>query len=167
MFIRRFTFALLAVCLATSAFAQTDVTTSRIAGTVKDNNGGGLPGVTVEAKNQETGFDTNTTSGADGSYRLINLPTGKYTLAASLSGFNTVSRPNIELRLGTAPTINFTMQLSSVTETTITELITEVQKCGWSVPAIASRKCWIVGASGSHDPFVISESDLNAVEIIQ
>lgn len=108
---------ILALGLATTAWAQTDVTTSRIAGTVKDNNGQPLPGVTVEAKNQDTGFTTSSVSSPDGTYRLVNLPTGRYTIQASLSGFNTVSRPNIELRLGSAPTINFNLQLASVSET--------------------------------------------------
>jgi hypothetical protein len=108
---------LVALGLAATALAQTDVTTSRIAGTVKDNNGAPLPGVTVEAKNQDTGFATSSVTGTDGGYRLVNLPTGKYTLTASLGGFSTVSRPNIDLRLGSAPTVNFTMQLTAVAET--------------------------------------------------
>ena len=112
--------AAIAMCVfafAGVAFAQTDVTTSRISGVVADSSGAGLPGVTVEAKNQETGFAATAVSGDGGSYRLINLPTRKYTVQASLEGFNTVSRANVELRLGQAPTINFTMQLSTVSET--------------------------------------------------
>ena len=118
---RRLQSAAIAVCivlgLAGSALAQTDVTTARIAGVVKEASGSPLPGVTVEAKNQETGFTATAVSDKDGAYRLLNLTTGKYTLSASLSGFNTVSRPNIEVRLGTAPTVNFNMQLASVSET--------------------------------------------------
>jgi len=112
--------AAIAICLfafAGVAFAQTDVTTSRVAGVVSDQSGAPLPGVTVEAKNQDTGFASNTVSGADGAYRLVNLPTGNYTMQASLEGFNTVSRQNVVLRLGGSPTVNFTMQLSSVSET--------------------------------------------------
>ena len=113
MFMRRFTTALLVVVvglgLAASAIAQTDVTTSRIAGTVKQGDSP-LPGVTVEAKNQDTGFTTSAVSGSDGGFRLLNLPPGKYTITASLSGFNTVSRPNVELKLGSAPTINFSVR---------------------------------------------------------
>jgi hypothetical protein len=112
--------AAIAICLfafAGVAFAQTDVTTSRVAGVVSDQSGAPLPGVTVEAKNQDTGFASNTVSGADGAWRLINLPTGNYTLQASLEGFNTVSRPNVVLKLGGSPTVNFTMQLSNVSET--------------------------------------------------
>jgi outer membrane receptor protein involved in Fe transport len=112
--------AAFAICLfafAGVAFAQTDVTTSRVAGVVSDQSGAPLPGVTVEAKNQDTGFASSTVSGADGAYRLVNLPTGNYTMQASLEGFNTVSRPNVSLKLGGSPTVNFTMQLSSVSET--------------------------------------------------
>jgi hypothetical protein len=99
------------------AFAQTDVTTSRISGVVTDQSGAPLPGVTIEAKNQETGLTLSAVTDADGSYRLLNLPTGGYTVTASLSGFNTVQRPNIVLKLGSAPTISFQLGLSSVTET--------------------------------------------------
>jgi hypothetical protein len=84
---------------------------------VKDGSGTPLPGVTVEAKNQETGYVATGVTAPDGTFRLVNLPTGKYTLSASLSGFNTVARPNVEIRLGASPTINFTMQLASVSET--------------------------------------------------
>lgn len=119
--IRRFTTAAIALCLifgvAGSAPAQTDVTTSRMSGTVKDTTGAGLPGVTVEAKNQETGFGSNTTTDVDGSYRLLNLPTGRYTVTASLAGFNTVNRPDIVLKIGSSPTVDFTLQLSAVSET--------------------------------------------------
>lgn len=107
---------LLALALAAPAMAQTDVTTSRISGTVS-HDGSALPGVTVEAKNQDTGFAASAVSGPDGSYRVVNLPTGRYTLTATLSGFNRVSRPNLDLKLGSAPTVNFTLQMASVAET--------------------------------------------------
>ena len=104
-----------ALLFAFGLFAQTDVTTSRISGVVKESNGGALPGVTVEAKNTETGFTASAQSANDGAYRLINLPTGKYTISASLSGFNTVSRA-LMIEIGQAPTVNFTLALSTVSE---------------------------------------------------
>ncbi len=68
--------AILAFAFAGTAFAQTDVTTSRISGTAKDSEGGALPGVTVEGKNQETGLTANATTNSQGFYQLVNLPTG-------------------------------------------------------------------------------------------
>src|SRR5437763_3536849 len=85
----------LLLALAGAAFAQTDVTTSRISGTVKGGDGSPLPGVTVEATNQETGLKLTTVTDKDGFFRILNLPTGTYTVSASLEGFETSSRKDI------------------------------------------------------------------------
>jgi len=98
------------------ALAQTDVTTSRISGTVAGADGAPLPGVSVEATNQETDFKVAGVTDSQGFYRLLNLPTGTYRIGAALEGFNTATRPNVKLLLGSTPTINFTLQLSTVTE---------------------------------------------------
>ena len=43
-----------------AAWGQTDVTTTRISGTVSDAEGVALPGVTVAIKNNETGLSVST-----------------------------------------------------------------------------------------------------------
>jgi hypothetical protein len=108
--------AILLVGLATTSLAQTDVTTARISGTVKDVDGGMLPGVTVEAKNQDTGLVVRSVSDARGFFRILNLPPGTYTLSAELQGFATVSKADVRVLLGQAPTVDFTMQLAAATE---------------------------------------------------
>lgn len=107
----------LALGMVPGAEAQTDVTTSRISGTVQSNDGSPLPGVTVEAKNTETGLAVVDVSDGNGFYRLLNLPTGTYTVSASLDGFATAAAENIRLLLGSTPSINFTLQPASVAET--------------------------------------------------
>lgn len=109
--------AVLFLALAGGAAAQTDVTTSRISGVVNDGEGAGLPGVTVEARNSETGLTQTTVTNEDGFFRILNLPTGTYTVSATLEGFNPVSREEIRLLLGSTPTINFTLTLGTVAET--------------------------------------------------
>jgi len=106
----------LVLALAGAAFAQTDVTTSRISGTVKGGDGAPLPGVTIEAANQETGLKLATVTDKEGFYRLLNLPTGTYTVSAMLEGFETSSRKDIRLLLGSTPSINFTLEVGKVTE---------------------------------------------------
>ena len=106
--------AVLALAFATSAFAQTDVTTSRISGTAKDAEGGALPGVSVEGKNQDTGLTANATTNSQGFYQLLNLPTGSYTVTATLSGFRNAATENVRLLLGVPVTVNFNMQLAGV-----------------------------------------------------
>ena len=103
--------------LAGATLAQTDVTTSRISGTVEDSSKSPLPGVTVEATNTETGLQQVTVSDANGFYRILNLPTGTYKLTATLDGFATATADNVRLLIGSTPTVNFTLQSARVSET--------------------------------------------------
>ena len=102
--------------LAIPALAQTDVTTTRISGTVKDADGGVLPGVSVEAKSQDTGFTVTAVTDNKGFYRILNLPSGTYTVTVSLSGFATENRPGIRMLLGSAVSMDFTMRLAGKAE---------------------------------------------------
>jgi hypothetical protein len=116
------------VGLAPSAQAQTDVTTSRIAGIVTDSQNSPLPGVTVEASNQETGLQVASVTDETGAYRLLNLPTGLYTVKATLEGFVESDVKDVRLLIGTAPSINFTLGSSSVAESiTVTSEVPVVE----------------------------------------
>ncbi len=101
---------------AVPVLAQTDVTTSRISGTVEGSDGAPLPGVTVEATNTETGLQLVEVTNEEGFYRLLNLPTGTYTIRATLEGFAPSEAQNVRLLLGSAPTVNFDMQSAAVSE---------------------------------------------------
>ncbi len=103
--------------MAPFASAQTDVTTSRISGTVEDGESAPLPGVTITASNTETGLQVVGVTDERGFYRLLNLPTGTYSIEAMLDGFATAAAENVRLILGSTPTLNFTLQSSSVAET--------------------------------------------------
>ena len=59
------------------AWAQT---TAQINGTVVDEGGGVLPGVTVAALQTDTGFRREAVTDVAGSYTLTNLPIGPYRL---------------------------------------------------------------------------------------
>jgi outer membrane receptor for ferrienterochelin and colicin len=103
--------------LAGAAHAQTDVTTSRISGTVEDSSKAPLPGVTVEAVNTETGLRQAEVTDANGFYRILNLPTGTYRISASLDGFATATAESVRLLIGSTPTVNFTLQSARISET--------------------------------------------------
>ena len=77
----------LTLALAVDAAAQSQASTGQIAGTVKDSSGAVIPSATVEAFNAATGFKQKTTTGADGFYRMVLLPAGKYQVTATASGF--------------------------------------------------------------------------------
>ena len=80
--------ALLVVCLvgvAVPAWAQG--TGASITGVITDAQGGVLPGVTLTARNIETGIIRTSVTETDGQYRLVALPPGRYDLTAELQGF--------------------------------------------------------------------------------
>ena len=121
--------AVFALAVAGTVFAQTDVTTSRITGTVTAAaDVSPLPGVTVETKNEETGLVVVAVTDADGFYRALNLPTGSYTITATLDGFHPASTEGVRLLLGVPKTVNFNLQSASVTESiTVRGTVPEVE----------------------------------------
>jgi hypothetical protein len=112
-----FVCAVLIVFFASAnAWAQAGAT-AQISGVVKDSSGGVLPGVDVTATQTDTGLKRNATTEVDGSYTILNLPPGPYTVEAMLQGFRTFQQTGIVLQVGATPTINVTMSLGQVAET--------------------------------------------------
>src|SRR4051812_47640768 len=84
--------ALLCVCFATSAWAQTD--RGAIRGTVFDSSGGVIPGAAISVTNAATGVTLETISTDTGTYNVPALPSGVYNVKVQLQGFKTLLRPN-------------------------------------------------------------------------
>ena len=88
-----------------------------IIGIAVDDTKAVLPGVSVTATDQEAGRQIAAVTNEKGEYRLSNMPAGKYTIQAELSGFTTVVLRDVEILVGQNATIPITMKLASVTET--------------------------------------------------
>src|SRR5215211_1452573 len=86
---------LAAAVLLLPALAQAQGT---LTGTVRDDSGAVLPGVTVEASSPALIEKTRSVVTDDtGQYRIIDLVPGTYSLTVTLPGFSTVKRDNIQL----------------------------------------------------------------------
>jgi hypothetical protein len=109
------TLAFVAAVFGTSetAFAQN----AQVTGTLVDQSGGVLPGVTVTARNQETGLVRTTISEGNGEYRLAALPPGTYTVTAELQGFNVATRTDLVLVIDQNAVVNFTLTPATLEET--------------------------------------------------
>src|SRR4030065_1256121 len=85
------------VIAVTVGFSYGQRLTGKIMGTVTDEQGELLPGVTAELASPALmgGVYSEMTS-AKGTYRFTNLPPGMYTLVFSLKGFQTVKRLEIK-----------------------------------------------------------------------
>ncbi|MDH3255426.1 MAG: carboxypeptidase-like regulatory domain-containing protein, partial [Acidobacteriota bacterium] len=78
---------LVALCAVAGLQAQSQATTGVIEGTVLDETGDGLPGVTVTLTNTATNFEKIVVTDASGRFRGLLLPLGPYTVSAGLEGF--------------------------------------------------------------------------------
>ena len=83
--------------LAPAALAQE--ITGTITGTVTDQSGAVLPGVTVTARNTATGCTKEVVTTDTGRYTLPFLPIGTYELTFALSGFQTSTTKGIVLHV--------------------------------------------------------------------
>jgi outer membrane receptor protein involved in Fe transport len=109
----RFVAFLAALLIAVPVAAQEQ--RGAIEGVVKDASGAVLPGVTVEARGnagaQQSVTDTN------GHYRFPSLVPGRYTVVATLQGFNEATLSDVQLSLGQTLRADVTMSLAGVSET--------------------------------------------------
>ena len=97
---------------ASPALAQT------LTGTVRDQTGGVLPGVTVEARSQVAESKVAVTNTA-GEYRL-DLPIGSYDVSFSLVNFATVHRAVVVPASGPAPSVDIVLRYVLSADVTVT-----------------------------------------------
>jgi len=98
------------------ALAQT---TGEIVGRVADEQGGGLPGVTVEARGPALQGSRSVVTDSTGAYRLVLLPPGSYTVTAVLQGFAQVQK-TVVVALAKTSTELITMGPSAKAEILVT-----------------------------------------------
>ena len=97
-------FAIVALSGAASAHAQSTAANGAIEGTVVDNSGGVLPGVTVTVSNTETGTTRSVVTNESGLYRATLLPLGAYRVAAELQGFKKFEQVGVTVGAGQTAT---------------------------------------------------------------
>jgi hypothetical protein len=100
---------MLFVLAAAALWAQTDRST--ITGTVTDPAGAVIPGVSLEAKNAETGAVYQTVSTPTGNYTLTQIPTGSYELSATAMGFKKYVRSGITVPVAQTLRIDIALEV--------------------------------------------------------
>jgi hypothetical protein len=108
---------LILLLTASAAWAQG---TAQLSGTVRDESGGVLPGVSVTVTQTNTGLVRNTVTDATGGYLLTNLPTGP-SLDVALQGFKTYVQTGIVLQVGGTPTVNAVLNVGTVEQAVTVE----------------------------------------------
>ena len=110
---------LLAAALVPSTGAAQTVT-GTVQGTISDTSGGVLPGVTVVVKHVDTGAERNVVTNESGFYSAPFVAIGRYTITASLTGFGTVTRDNIQVGLNDTRVVDITLDPRVTDSVTVT-----------------------------------------------
>jgi len=106
-------FAVLLLCACSlSAYAQ-NAGTASIQGSVSDATGAMIPGAAVTLIDNSTHVQRKVTSDNGGAFTFPNIPVGTYTLDVSMSGFQSYSRTNIVLEVGSSIAANVKMTVGS------------------------------------------------------
>jgi hypothetical protein len=109
------------------SWAQTTLNAT-ITGTVTDSTGAVVPGATVTATNQDTGFQVSIPSNSDGSFVLPALHLGTYSVTATKQGFQAFTEKGIMLHAATVTTINPILTVGhTITNVTVQASAAQVQ----------------------------------------
>jgi hypothetical protein len=104
---------------ANAAHAQS--TNAAVGGQITDEQGRVVPGVTVVLANLNTGVTYEAKTNGDGFYNAPNLPPGIYRANVTKDGFKSIVKGDIELHVQDVASINFQLQIGSVSETVTVE----------------------------------------------
>ncbi len=93
-----------------------------IRGTVADNSGSVVPGVSITARNLDTGLTVTVKTTGAGLYTIPNLPPGSYSIIAEgVKGFKRFEQTGVTVQTSTTTDLNITLQLGAVNETVTVE----------------------------------------------
>jgi hypothetical protein len=108
---------MLAICgAALPAAAQ--VATGTVAGTIKDAQGGVIPGATVTLISQARGTTIDTTTNPDGDFVFVNVPGDTYTVRVTMDGFKTLDRRDVPVTAGDRVAVGtLSIELGALSET--------------------------------------------------
>jgi len=147
---------LLALSLATALPAAAQVHGGSISGTVKDTQGGVLPGATITAQGVDATLSITTTS--DGAYHFLDLAPGSYKITATLSGFKTTIRESVVVEVGKTVDVPFSLQVASVAETITVDAAAPMVNAKPVGTAVNFTNDELKNIPTSRDPFALIRS---------
>ena len=99
-----------------AALAQS-VSSGTINGTIRDESGGVLPGVTATLTSPALQVrEIVQVTDAEGAYRFVDLPAGTYHLKFELTGFSTLIREDLRLTIGFTARVDENMKVGAMSE---------------------------------------------------
>ncbi|HVZ22812.1 MAG TPA: carboxypeptidase-like regulatory domain-containing protein, partial [Vicinamibacterales bacterium] len=110
---------LLALALAVGRPVSAQITTGTVAGTIKDTQGGVIPGATVVLISESRGTKSiPVVTNETGDWVMPNVTADTYTVEVTMSGFKTLTRKGVLVSGGDRVVVGtLTLQVGGTTET--------------------------------------------------
>jgi Carboxypeptidase regulatory-like domain len=100
--------------MASAPYACAQATnTGTVAGTVTDPSAAVVGGATVTLTDNATNVVRTASTNSAGRYTFVDLPPSSYTVSVAKPGFATTKAENQEVRVGTALTVNLSLQVGA------------------------------------------------------
>ncbi|HEY3456445.1 MAG TPA: TonB-dependent receptor [Bryobacteraceae bacterium] len=107
------------LAVLTLPLADSQVERASLAGTVTDNSGAVVPGVTLKVTNEATNTAANLQTDAAGDYRAVNLTPGSYAIEAEKPGFQRYVTRGLVLQVAQEARLDIQLQLGGVEQTIV------------------------------------------------
>ncbi|HEX9500847.1 MAG TPA: carboxypeptidase-like regulatory domain-containing protein, partial [Thermoanaerobaculia bacterium] len=108
--VRALSLILFVLAMPMGLFAQARLTAADIQGTIQDQTGAVLPGVTVTATNNATNQSRTAVTDKDGHFYIGALQPGVYSVTVDLAGFASQTRKGLRLMIGQFADLHFTLR---------------------------------------------------------
>ena len=118
--VRLVVFVLLCICVGVVVLSAQEAT-GRIVGTVYDQTGAVVPGAHVVATNTATHISKETKADTDGTYQILALPVGSYTVSVDQKGFRSVTTSASTLDINQSLRIDVKLQVGSTSDSITVE----------------------------------------------
>lgn len=112
-----FTASLLSILIVWSAENSAQSNSGSITGIVRDERGAVIPGATVRVINLGTSAGETVLTDRDGRYEVPVLPTGRYRIEVSASGFKPTAVSDVSLAVGERARVDITLPVGEVSAT--------------------------------------------------
>jgi hypothetical protein len=146
---------MIALCIGAASAASAQIATGNIYGTVSDQQGGVLPGVTVSVVAKSIGGAPRTTvTDTGGQFRFLNLDNATYTVTVELPGFSKQAR-DVIVNTGVNVDVPFTLTVGGLAETVVVtgaSPVVDVKKVGTSTTLTTAE---LEGTPQSKDPWAL------------
>src|ERR1051325_10266164 len=128
----------LLLCLFVSVSAQS--ATATLSGTIEDERGGLIPGVTVSLTNKDTQLGREATTSDQGYFVIPLVPPGSYTLRAQAQGFAPIQFPNIVLNVGDNKALQIQLRAGDVNAQVTIDSDADTVRTDGSVGTVINRQ---------------------------